>query len=219
MKGTSIGNDIVTLANTNPARTQEKRFYSKFLTEAEVELYFNNTYSFSLEEFIWLCWSIKESVFKFQQRLQPELVFAAGRISIQKISTPSKPQHFAVDDVFENDRLPIENAYTSVALINSVPFYSHSFITNEFIYTITADEVCCSNISWGIKRIEETSYDIQSQSVRIFASQKIANVLNTDQADILKTETGYPFIKQHPQLPVSLTHHHHFIGYAFLTEK
>jgi phosphopantetheinyl transferase (holo-ACP synthase) len=217
MKRISIGNDIVTLANTNAARTREKRFYSKFLTEAEVNLYSNNTSAFSFEQFAWLCWSIKESVYKFQQRLQPQLAFAAGKINIQKINIPLKPQcFFAEKDLFEMNCLPVEHCYTSLTFIGSIPFYSRSFITDELIYTVTADEVYCNNIYWGIKKIEDASYYIQSQSVRMFASQKMSQVLNSDEADILKTKAGYPFIKQYPQIPVSFTHHHQFIGYAFV---
>ena len=152
MKKHSIGNDIVALEATNAARTCQPRFYSKFLTKAETGLFENHRSAITQEQFIWLCWSIKESVYKFQQRLQPQLAFAAGKINIKEISTPLQPQFLDANSLIEGNFLPFENCFTSVTVTNSMPFYSYSFLTGHFIYTITANNQDCNNLHWGIKK-------------------------------------------------------------------
>lgn len=217
MKKHSIGNDIVALEATDAVRTCQPRFYSKFLTPQETALFEKNSFAISLEHFIWLCWSMKESVYKFQQRLQPQLAFAAGKISIKEINLPLQPRSLlGANSWVESNFIPVESCFTSVAVINSQPFYSYSFITEHFIYTITANRQQCDNLHWGIKKINEIDHTSQSASVRQFASQKLSGILNTTTVDIIKDATGIPFIEQHPQIPVSFTHHHHFVAYAFL---
>ena len=216
MKKYSIGNDIVALEATNSARTCQPRFYSKFLTTTETGLFEKAKPVITQEGFIWLCWSIKESVYKFQQRLQPQLAFAAGKISIKEINAPLQQRSLDTNFLIESNSLQAENCFTSVAVINSIPLYSYSFITGHFIYTITANKENCNNLHWGIKKIDEVNYNNQSLSVRQFASQKLSGVLNTDAFKILKDTAGIPYLQQHPQIPVSFTHHHHFVAYAFL---
>ena len=216
MRKDSIGNDIVALKATNNARTCQPRFYSKFLTSKETGLFEKFNSVITQAGFIWLCWSIKESVYKFQQRLQPQLAFAAGKISITEINAPLQQQSLATNGLTESNSLHAENCFTSVAVINATPFYSYSFITGHFIYSITANKENCNNLHWGIKKIDEADYNSQSVGVRQFASKKLSDVLNIEAFEILKDTAGIPYIQQHPQIPVSFTHHHHFVAYAFL---
>lgn len=217
MKKHSIGNDIVALEAINPARTCQPLFYSKFLTTTETELFEQHKSAITQEYFIWLCWSIKESVYKFQQRLQPQLIFAAGKINIKEINTPLQPRSLSgINNLIESNFLPVENCFTSVAVINSTPFYSYSFVTEHFIHTITANKQNCSNLYWGIKKIDEADHNSQSINVRQFASQRLSGILNVHAFEIVKDTSGIPHIQKHPQIPVSFTHHHHFVAYAFL---
>ena len=218
MKRTSIGNDIVALNNINAEKTRQQRFYSKFLSLPETELY-NNTFSIPFEQFIWLCWSVKESVFKFQKRIQPELVFSFRKINIQLVDIPVNDQVFDFyEGVAEYSYLPKQNCYNSVTAIGSSSFYSHSYISKDFIYTITVDEAANENIFWGIKFIKDTSPHMQSKSVREFVLQKLHSVSGETDLDILKSEAGYPYVNKHKHIPVSFTHHDNFIGYSFLAD-
>lgn len=217
MKKDSIGNDIVALEATNAARTCQSRFYSKFLTTTETELFEKCKFFITQEHFIWLCWSIKESVYKFQQRLQPQLAFAAGKISIQEISTPLQLQSLAdLNGLTEGNFIPVEHCFTSVAAINSILCYSYSFITEYYIYTITANKKNCNNLHWGIKKIDAVDHNIQSASVRQFVSQKLSCVLDTEAIEIRKDTAGIPYLQQNPQIPVSFSHHYKYVAYAFL---
>ena len=70
----STGNDIVALKAINVARTKQQNFYSKIITVSEKALYdehFSGRLLF--EHFVWLAWSVKESVFKYLQRINPDL--------------------------------------------------------------------------------------------------------------------------------------------------
>ena len=65
----STGNDIVALKAINVARTKQQKFYNKIITGSEKALYegqFSERLPF--EYFVWLAWSVKESVFKYLQR-------------------------------------------------------------------------------------------------------------------------------------------------------
>jgi phosphopantetheinyl transferase (holo-ACP synthase) len=216
MKRHSIGNDIVALNNINAEKTRQPQFYSKFLSQPETDLY-NNKFSIPFEHFAWLCWSIKESVFKFQKRIQPELVFSFRNINIQQVNIPRNNQVFNFqEDVAEYNCLPEQNCYNSVTAIGSSSFYSHSYISKDFIYTITVDEAANENIFWGVKFIDDPAYSIQSKSVREFVLQKLHRVSGETGLDILKSEVGYPYVNKYRHIPVSFTHHHNFIGYSFL---
>jgi phosphopantetheine--protein transferase-like protein len=221
MKRISIGNDIIALKSINATKTRQQNFYSKFLTEDEVELYKKNNFSvLPFEKFVWLCWSIKESVFKFKKRISTDFTFSFKKIQIQQIKLSQHSEClFFKNEFFQKDFLSDKTFYASLTFINSVPFYSYSFIADDFIYTITADKAQRRNIVWGIKKIKDASYNTQSQCVRKFALQKMGEILNVNELEVLKSESGYPFVKQYSKIPVSFTHHYHFIGYAFLVEQ
>src|SRR5437879_4917257 len=86
----STGNDIVALKAINIARTKQYNFYKKVISVSEKDLYdrqFSDKIPF--ENFIWLLWSVKESVYKYLQRITPQLVFSPARIIISQIHLPS----------------------------------------------------------------------------------------------------------------------------------
>jgi len=64
------GNDIVSLQAINRTRTRQPRFYSKILADSELTLYKEGGFAaIPFEIFVWLCWSIKESAFKYLHTL------------------------------------------------------------------------------------------------------------------------------------------------------
>jgi phosphopantetheinyl transferase (holo-ACP synthase) len=95
----SAGNDIVALNAIDKGRSCMPAFYSKFITSAELSLH--NPAQLSLDSFIWLLWSVKESAYKYLKRTDNELVFSPIKLSVSKIE-------FIVDPDFvkpETDQL------------------------------------------------------------------------------------------------------------------
>src|ERR1700760_4400635 len=86
----STGNDIVALQATRPEKTNLPRFYSRILTVAEQELYYRlDRPGLAFDHHTWLCWSIKESAYKFNKRNSPDLVFSPLKITISELLPPA----------------------------------------------------------------------------------------------------------------------------------
>jgi phosphopantetheinyl transferase (holo-ACP synthase) len=86
----STGNDIIALKTINIARTKQKNFYRKIISTSEKDLYdrqFSDNLPFDV--FVWLLWSVKESVYKYLQRITPELVFSPTKIIITQLALPA----------------------------------------------------------------------------------------------------------------------------------
>ena len=62
----SAGNDIAALAKVNKERIPQPRFYSKILSDSERALYHQPQLTIlPFENYVWLLWSVKESVYKY----------------------------------------------------------------------------------------------------------------------------------------------------------
>src|ERR1700761_217625 len=91
----STGNDLVALRATRPERTNLPRFYSRILTAGEQEGYRSlESTGLAFDHYVWLCWSVKESVYKYQKRHFPHLLFAPLRIVVREVVVPADPQGF-----------------------------------------------------------------------------------------------------------------------------
>lgn len=77
----SIGYDIVDLSLTDPARTALPGFYGKILHPHE----YAAPDFLSFHRYVWLCWSVKEAVYKYACRLQPGLRFSPTRIVLESL--------------------------------------------------------------------------------------------------------------------------------------
>lgn len=76
----SIGYDVVDLSLTDPTRAE--RLAAKFMNAAELDV----PGFLSFHHYCWLCWSIKEAVYKHACRMQPGLVFSPARIVVTGLS-------------------------------------------------------------------------------------------------------------------------------------
>lgn len=218
---TSIGNDIIGLKIINPQLTKQERFYSKILSFSELELYYRKaSETIPLENFIWLLWSIKESVYKYQKRNFPDLLFSPGKIIIQDIDVPEKCTATEFGTVqYESNSFPEVELYCCQAHLGTEVFYSRSKIHNDLIYTVVNNTKSFENIWWGIKFIDDVDYVNQSTEVRNFVLDKLSSIFPNDDLQIEKREAGYPVLlkaKKELDLPISFTHHTHFIAYSFL---
>src|ERR1700761_7632079 len=84
----STGNDIVDLSATDPLRTCSHRFYSRIISGEEKTLY-DQLGGLPFDNYVWLLWSIKESVYKYTSRTNTTLVFAPLTIPVLHLDPPS----------------------------------------------------------------------------------------------------------------------------------
>lgn len=77
----SVGYDIVDLALTDPARSALAGFAGKILSPRDIPC----PSPLSHHQYLWLCWSVKEAVYKYACRLQPGLVFSPTRIVLESL--------------------------------------------------------------------------------------------------------------------------------------
>ncbi len=213
----SIGNDIVALDRTNTRRTLEKRFYSKILCEEEVYLFNNNAFELNFEYFIWLAWSIKESVYKFVKRHSHQAAFSPTKIVVKTIVEPQQQTKINLE---KNEGISFNTAECICCgvLYNNAFYYTRCIINNHFIFTVANDTDCFKKIYWGIQNGNGDSSHFQSTLVRSFALERLKQQLRTENLHIEKTTSGIPFIVPHINIPLSFTHHGNYVGYSFLLE-
>jgi len=220
----STGNDIVALQGINRQRTNHFLFYSKILSVSEQALYYR--YGFAempFEQFVWLLWSIKESVYKYQKRIVPGLIFSPTKIIIQGIDPPYRHTVTSFGGIQweNNNKESCEELYKGIIIFGAGIFYSRSKIHCEFITTVVSNDENFENTWWGIKPIDHAAYDNQSKAVRAFILDKLKSILpgRQDNLRIGKNRLDCPVVlmgAMEMNIPVSLAHHDHFIAYSFL---
>lgn len=211
----STGNDIVALKAINVARTKQQNFYSKIITVSEKALYdeqFSGRLPF--EQFVWLEWSVKESVFKYLQRINPDLIFSPSKIEISELITPAD----GILSHFEGRDFNSETVYKGVIDYDPHTFYSRTIITNDFIFSVVNHTNNFEKVMWGIKKIDLTDTDDQSKAVRIFALAMLNTLFPDFELEIDKNNHSCPIILKNDveiPVPISLAHHDHWVAYSF----
>jgi 4'-phosphopantetheinyl transferase superfamily len=196
----STGNDIVDLSATDPLRTCSHRFYSRIISGEEKTLY-DQLGVLPFDNYVWLLWSIKESVYKYTSRTDTGLVFAPLSIPVLHLTAPSG-----------------DGFYKSMVIYGSEILYSRSIITNRLIVTVVSNDEKFDRTWWGFRSVEGTEYADQSASVRTFALGKLHSALSRADLRIEKTTAGYPILvdgKGPLDIPLSLAHHGHFVAYSY----
>ena len=201
MPGT--GNDIVALAAINVERTNQANFYSKILSLSEQQLYAEFQPQLPFENFVWMAWSVKESVYKFLQKFTPGLVFSPTKIIITKLE-------FKVD--FEN-----ADMYKGIVQYNNCTLYSRTIIAKDYIFSVVNFNYDFTNTYWGIKQISSSDHVYQSSEVRELLLNDLHNLLPGNNFKIDKSAYGWPIvIKDEQEIPlaVSLAHHDRYVAYS-----
>lgn len=220
----STGNDIVAFKAINRQRTNHFRFYSKILSVSEQELYFQDEFAeMPFEKYVWLLWSIKESVYKYQKRVRPGLVFSPTKICIQGINPSYRHDNKNFDAVqWENNNCESrQGLYQCSIHFESEIFYSRSKISDDLIATVVHNEDTFEDVWWGIKSINYSDNENQSKEVRSFILKRLNFMLqpNYSQLSIAKNQAGCPLVLMgdiEMNIPVSLAHHDQFVAYSFL---
>lgn len=211
----STGNDIVALKAINVARTKQQNFYSKIITVSEKALYderFSGRLPF--EQFVWLAWSVKESVFKYLQRIDPDLIFSPSKIKIIGLSFPS----VGGLSNFEGQDFDSKMVYQGEVDFSPHTFYSRTIISEDFIFSVVNQSNRFEKVMWGIKKIDSTDADDQSKAVRISALAMLNTLFPGSELEIDKNGHRCPIIlKDEVEIPVpiSLAHHDHWVAYSF----
>jgi phosphopantetheinyl transferase (holo-ACP synthase) len=213
---TGTGNDIIAIQHTRPALTRLEKYYSKIIGGKEIELYQSSgATKISFENFTWLAWSIKESVYKFLRRQQHEILFSPTKIIVQKLDLPgggflwNGRQHEGVS--FDD---PV--CCCSTAQYAGQIFFTRSLITETMIFTVAGNHNNFDNVYWGIKHIDDDSHHNQSKSVRDFMKEKLQSFFPGETVQIEKHEAGYPFVKHRENMAVSFSHHGNYVAYTFV---
>jgi phosphopantetheinyl transferase (holo-ACP synthase) len=201
----SAGNDIVALNAIDIQRTNNSGFYSKFITASEQSLYSQDGISaMPFENFTWLLWSVKESVYKYLKRTDTSLIFSPAKIIIQNIDAPNSIN---------------EPIYTGKVLYQSVILYFRSKVNNDFIASVVNDTEGFEDLYWGIQSIDKSDSAYQSKMVREAVLNKLNTLLAVDDLQIEKNATDCPVLvsgKKIIDIPVSLAHHGNFVAYSFV---
>jgi len=211
----STGNDIVAFKAINVTRTKQQNFYSKIITDSEKTLYdeqFSDRLPF--EQFIWLAWSVKESVFKYLQRINPDLIFSPSKIKLVELIAPSAEgiSHF------EGRDFNSQTVYQGIIDYSPYTFYSQTIISEDFIFSVVNHTDNFEKIIWGIEKIDSTDADDQSKAVRAFALAMLNTLFPDSELEIDKNRHSCPIILKNGieiPVPISLAHHDHWVGYSF----
>lgn len=197
---TSTGNDIVALAAINVARTKQPNFYSRIISAIDAEFYYSDVQGqLPFEHFVWLAWSVKESAFKYLKRFDPGLIFSPSKMRIIELEQTDDQWNGAVQ--FGEQLL-----------------YFQSVISSDLIFSIVNDTADFSEIFWDIKQIRPVDPAFQSEAVREFLLERLGQLFPGNDLRLEKNPYGWPIIINEGEempVPVSFTHHDHFVAYSF----
>ena len=219
----STGNDIVALQAIDRQRTIQPRFYSKILSAAEQELYFHlearaGEVKLPFEHFVWLLWSVKESICKYRRRLEPGLVFSPTKTVVGQLDICEAPE--------DEEMAGISIFYRGIVRSGAGVFYSHSTVHADYISTVVSRESLSrektfGQICRGVAAIDKDDHAGQSAAVRRLLLDRLSSLLQLgpDALRIEKDAQGCPQVwrgQKQTGIPVSLAHHGRFIAYSLI---
>ena len=210
----SAGNDIVALDAINIERTNDSRFYSKFITPPELALF---QPALPFKTFVWLLWSVKEAAYKYLQRHDAGLIFSPAKLIVKAVYLPDNFYPTPFTSTWENDNTN-EQFVTGIITDGTNQLYFRSKIHTNVLATIVDEDKSFTNTFWGIRQIELADSKSQSAGVREFALARLRAVLNIDDLTIGKSDAGYPVVLNDGDLlgvALSFAHHEKFVGYSF----
>jgi len=208
----SAGNDIVAFSEIDVARTNTPRFYTKILSEPEIALYEQFSAQILFEHYVWLLWSIKESAYKFLKRLNLELVFTPVKFEVKHLRISAGYSIVS----FEEKEKP--TTLKGLITFGKNRLYSKTEIYKEFIFSVVDNDENFEGVCSNIKQIEATDNVVQSSAVRSFLIEELTQQTGTSNLTIEKNPEGIPFLLEGLEklpIPISLSHHGHYISFSF----
>ncbi|HWZ04661.1 MAG TPA: 4'-phosphopantetheinyl transferase superfamily protein [Mucilaginibacter sp.] len=216
----STGNDIVSLNAINITRSKQPGFYSKILCDTEKALYRESeTALMPFENYVWLLWSIKESAYKYLRRIQPGLVFSPTKFVVNQLQIPSgyAATSFEVKET-EGRGFDSNAVFKSTITFGAYTLYSRSLMYRELIVSVVNGDEDFENTGWGIKLINKSDPEYQSNAVRAFLVNRLNKLFHLDGLMIGKSMHGVPIVLKgdvEVVLSVSLSHHDKMVAYSF----
>jgi phosphopantetheinyl transferase (holo-ACP synthase) len=217
----STGNDIVALNGIDKTRTRQPRFYTRILSVSEQALYDPLKLAGTrFEDFVWLLWSIKESAYKYVNRSEPGLLFSPTKLIVRRLQFSCGRLESPAGDG--------EKFFRGMVVSGSHALYFRSTMSEEFIATIVHQEDSFDQCYWGVQRIDNDGYAIQSAAVRELALNRLHALIPGEERfrgrnlQIVKNSSGCPLIIKagaELDIPVSLAHHGHYIAYSFVVSR
>lgn len=219
-----IGNDIACIDKYYRTQDRLDRVMSKTCTKLERYIILSSFSSF--RTFV-LIWTLKESAFKAEQRINHLFQFIPSLIS----SEIEMGQLFCSN--FPEQTIDLNNdgyAIRSIENINiagtvKTPFSTwatSSLITKTFIHTISyPPDIEKNTICWGIKRTDNLDYRRYSKELRDFASSCISqNIeLPREKKSINWVKSNLPEFQisgNNIAVPISFSHDTPFLSFAYL---
>jgi phosphopantetheinyl transferase (holo-ACP synthase) len=215
----SAGNDIVSLTAINVTRTKSPEFYSKIVSPAEKALFETLDQAvLPFDRFVWLLWSVKESAYKYLQRLDHGIVFTPVKFEVRSIAIPPA-YSYTESGAGEISGRGFGNFSTFKAevVFAGRKLFSRVIIYHEFVSSVVNHSDDFEGVYWGIKRIKDTSYKYQSFAVREFALAKLKEISGLNNLAIHKNDEDVPVLLNDSELfaaPISLSHHEQWIAFS-----
>jgi hypothetical protein len=160
---------------------------------------------------VWLLWSIKEAAYKFLKRLDHDLIFTPVKFEVRQLHTSA--EYGSVNFT----RKEVILFLTGVIQIDSYELYSKSFIEQEMIWSVVDDELF-SGVCSGTKLIKSTDTCIQSAEVRKFLINELKKHIEKPDLTVYKSAADVPILfsgQEQLHIPISLSHHGHYVAYSF----
>lgn len=214
----SAGNDIVSFAATNFARTSQPVFYSKMLSEPEISGYALYTDHLSFEVYVWLLWSVKEAAYKYLKRLDAELVFSPTKTIAQHLKAPGLVLPVFGNETLEGTGFKDVAAWSGTVFHKDKILYFKSLVYPEFVHTVVSPTANFNNVHWGIRSISNSGNTFQSAAVREFVLARVRGIFNHPDLQVTKNHHDIPLIvgdSRNLTLLVSFSHHGRYVAYSF----
>ena len=215
----SIGNDVVWLPAAERKKCSQPHYYKKIISEAELSLFALSPYSFP--DFVWLIWSIKESVYKCQRTAPQGKVFSPAAISVERIIFPATSSRKEISFRHGSwEGSPHEDWCSGEASLAGKVYTFRSWVTALFIYSVASEGYPLPDVYTGIRVIPDSRPADQSAGVRRFLLSRLSREWPLRKAGTVANDTtGYPYLQQaldFPDITLSFTHHGPLVSYAFV---
>lgn len=197
----SAGNDIVARSLVNTERSNDPRFYSKILSPAETSLFTGIPAEQRFETFLWLCWSVKESAFKYMKRHLRDLTFSPISIQLKSISAHTGQE------------------YSGCCTARGVDLWFRSAVSDTHISSVVHHEPGFGNVIYHSEKTGPVPVAEQSHSVRTMALNRLSDLFPGQPLSIVKCADGVPSIFAGGKvldIPISFSHHGEYAGYSML---
>lgn len=194
-----IGNDIVDLSiSTIGEKERRSRFLEKILTRLEMDILGSLG---GEDRYVWLIWSIKESVYKIVSRGLQKSIYAPKSIQCIDINCSGKGVYYA--DIHYGGDTFISKSIVNKEYIHTVASASHSVINQSDVQIFAIP-----------KDADESGYTIR----KVIESVRLPKSHNYGSLSVIKDKNRVPRIyDEETEIGyLSITHHGSYGAYVFI---